>query len=104
MKILGISGSLRAGSHNTQLLEAAGRLLPESAELVVLDSTILSAIPAYDEDLRKTGLEPPAVTQLRAAITEADGVLFATPEYNGSIPASSRTRWTGSRCRSPRAR
>ena len=86
MKILGISGSLRAGSHNTQLLEAAGRLLPESAELVVLDPSILSAIPAYDDDVRRTGPEPAAVTRLRAAITDADGVLFATPEYNGSIP------------------
>ena len=86
MKVLGISGSLRAGSHNTQLLEAAARLLPESAELVVLDSAVLSAIPAYDEDLRESGPEPRAVTQLRAAIADADAVLFATPEYNSSIP------------------
>ena len=55
MRVLGISGSLRAGSHNTRLLEAAARLLPESAELVVLDSAVLRAIPAYDEDLREPG-------------------------------------------------
>ena len=54
MRILGISGSLRAGSHNTQLLEAAGRLLPESAELDLLDSRA-ERDPAYDEDLRDPG-------------------------------------------------
>ncbi len=86
MLILGISGSLRADSHNTRLLRAAARLLPEGAELELLDPTVLRAIPPYDEDVRAGRAEPLGVAALRGAIERADGVLFATPEYNSSIP------------------
>ena len=48
MRVLGLSGSLRSGSHNTMLLRAAAELLPPQAELVVFDG--LKAIPPYDED------------------------------------------------------
>jgi chromate reductase len=83
MRILGISGSLRRGSHNTNLLRAAAELLPPGVELEIYDG--LRELPPYDPDL---DVEPadPAVTALRDAIDEADGVLIATPEYNGSIP------------------
>jgi chromate reductase len=84
MRVLGISGSLRRDSHNTKLLRAAGELLEEQgAEFEVYDR--LKAIPPYDED-DDVGHGPPAVAQLRRAIAEADAVLFATPEYNSSIP------------------
>ena len=86
MRILGISGSLRAGSHNTNLLRAAARLLPEDAEFVLLDPDVLRDIPAYDDDEREAAGEPASVTALRETIAQADGVLFATPEYNSSIP------------------
>ena len=86
MLILGISGSLRADSHNTRLLRAAARLLPEGAELELLDPTVLRAIPSYDEDVRAGRVEPLGVASLRSAIERVDGVLFATPEYNSSIP------------------
>jgi chromate reductase len=86
MKILGISGSLRAGSHNARLLEEAARLLPEGAELELLDGSLLSNVPAYDEDLRGAGPEPIVVRELRRRLAAADAVLFATPEYNSSIP------------------
>ena len=82
MKVLGLSGSLRAGSHNSRLLRAAAELLPEGAELVEFDG--LKAIPPFDEDDEASGHE--AVDALRAAIVEADVVLLATPEYNHSIP------------------
>jgi chromate reductase len=83
MRILGISGSLRRGSHNTNLLRAAADLLPPGVELDVFDG--LRELPPYDADL---DVEPadPAVGRLRDAIASADGVLIATPEYNGSIP------------------
>jgi chromate reductase len=83
LRILGISGSLRRGSHNTNLLRAAADLLPPGVELDVYDG--LRDLPPYDADL---DIEPadPAVDQLREAISAADGVLIATPEYNGSIP------------------
>ena len=83
MTILGISGSLRRGSHNTKLLRVAGELLPPEAELVVFDG--LEAVPPYNED-RDTEDPPAAAERLRDAIAQADAVLFATPEYNGSMP------------------
>jgi chromate reductase len=83
MKILGISGSLRRGSNNRKLLLAARELLPADAELELWDG--LKAIPPYDED-DDGELAPAAVARLRAAIAGADAVVFATPEYNASIP------------------
>ena len=82
MRVLGLSGSLRADSHNSRLLRAAGALLPDDVELVGFDG--LKAIPPYDEDDEAAGHE--AVHALRAAIASADAVLLATPEYNHSIP------------------
>jgi chromate reductase len=83
LSVLGISGSLRRDSHNTKLLRAAGALLPPGIELVVFDG--LRELPPYDADL---DVEPadPAVARLREAIEAADGVVIATPEFNGSVP------------------
>src|SRR5438067_6376054 len=83
MKVLGVSGSLRSGSHNTALLRAAVELLPAGAELELWDG--LRAVPPYDED-GDVDPAPPAVAALRAALAGADAVLFSTPEYNSSIP------------------
>jgi chromate reductase, NAD(P)H dehydrogenase (quinone) len=82
MRILGISGSLRRDSYNTRLLAAAADALPEGVELVRWDG--LAAVPPFDEDAEAA--PAPAVADLRAAIADADAVLFATPEYNGSVP------------------
>jgi chromate reductase len=82
MLILGISGSLRSDSHNRRLLAAASRLLPEDVEYEQFDE--LKTIPPFDEDDEEQPGE--AVERWREAIAEADGLLFATPEYNGSIP------------------
>jgi chromate reductase, NAD(P)H dehydrogenase (quinone) len=83
MKILGISGSLRADSYNTKLLRAAAELLPREVDFEQWSD--LKAVPPYDED---DDVQPgqAAVNELKAAIAEADAVLFATPEYNASIP------------------
>ncbi len=84
MRVLGISGSLRRESHNTLLLRAAGELVEQQgAEFELFDE--LKAIPPYDED-DDFGDGPPAVARLRHAIADADALLFATPEYNSSIP------------------
>jgi chromate reductase, NAD(P)H dehydrogenase (quinone) len=83
VKILGISGSLRSGSHNTDLLRAAAELLPPGVELELWDG--LKAVPPYDAD-DDVEPAPQTVAELRAAIAGADAVLFATPEYNSSIP------------------
>lgn len=81
MKVLGISGSLRRDSYNTKLLRAAEELLPPFAELELWEG--LKAVPAFDED-DEPG--PEEVASLREAVARADVLLFATPEYNASIP------------------
>jgi chromate reductase len=83
MRVLGISGSLRRDSYNTKLLRAAEELLPPFVELEVWDE--LKAVPPFDED-DELGPEPASVASLREAVRLADAVLFATPEYNASIP------------------
>src|SRR4051794_621144 len=84
MRILGIAGSLRRGSHNRKLLRAAAPLLPPGVELVEWDG--LAGIPAFDEDLESTPPEP--VLEFFAAIEAADALLIATPEYNASLPGA----------------
>jgi chromate reductase len=86
IRILGLSGSLRSGSHNTALLRAAALSLPSGVELEVFDG--LRDLPAYDADLDTAETEPETVARLRAVIAAADGVLISTPEFNGSIPGA----------------
>jgi chromate reductase len=83
MRVLGISGSLRRGSHNTALLRAAAAELPPGASFVLFDE--LAAVPPYSED-HDGGPTPPGAAALRAAIADADAVVIATPEYNSSVP------------------
>ena len=83
VRILGISGSLRRGSHNTNLLRAAAEVLPPGVDLEIFDG--LRDVPHYDAE-RDVEPADPAVARLRLAIASADGVLIATPEYNGSTP------------------
>jgi chromate reductase len=84
MKILAISGSLRAGSHNGALLRAAAEEAPRNVEIEWWNG--LKSIPPFDQD---DELDPSlAVQTLRDAVLSADAVLFATPEYNSSIPGA----------------
>ncbi len=82
MKVLGLSGSLRSASHNRSLLLGAAGLLPGGTEFELFEQ--LASIPPYNEDEEHS--RPPAVEALRRAIADADAVIVATPEYNGSIP------------------
>ncbi len=77
MKVLGISGSLRSDSYNTTLLRNA------PVELELWDG--LKSIPPYDED-DDVEPAPSAVARMRATVAGADAILFATPEYNSSVP------------------
>jgi len=83
MKILAVSGSLRAGSHNTQLLRAAAAAAPAGVEVELWEG--IGALPLYDQDL-DVGEVPAPVRRLRENWAAADAILFATPEYNGSVP------------------
>lgn len=82
MRLLAVSGSLRRDSHNSRLLRAAAQQLPPGVELELYDG--LKQIPPFDEDDEAS--PAPEVLEWREAIEAADAVLFATPEYNSSIP------------------
>lgn len=83
MRILGISGSLRKASWNTALLRTAAGLLP-GHDFAIAE---IGDLPLVNQDLEHEGRYPAPVESLRAAIKAADALLFATPEYNASIPA-----------------
>ncbi|MEJ2346261.1 MAG: NAD(P)H-dependent oxidoreductase [Gammaproteobacteria bacterium] len=81
VNILGIPGSLRRDSYNRAALEAAQQLAPAGAQVEIFD---LHGIPGFSEDDER---DPPAqVVELKRRVRAADAILFATPEYNYSIP------------------
>ena len=84
LNILGISGSLRAGSFNTALLANAQKHAPAGMSISLYEG--LGDLPHYNQDLDNDDNLPASVTRLRSAIAAADGLLIATPEYNYSIP------------------
>jgi chromate reductase, NAD(P)H dehydrogenase (quinone) len=77
--LLGICGSMRKASLNRALLRVVGETLPAGAQLEIVDDLDL---PIFNSDLT----DPPGVVALKAKVTAAAGVIFATPEYNYSIP------------------
>jgi chromate reductase len=80
VSLLGICGSVRKASHNRALLEVVAQTLPSDASLTIYEG--LGELPIFNSDLS----DPPAVTALKSAISQADGLVFAVPEYNYSIP------------------
>ena len=81
IKLLGIAGSLRRNSYNRSLLRAAAELLPDGASLEIFE---IDGIPGFSEDDEQN---PPAkVVELKQRIRAADAIVFATPEYNYSVP------------------
>src|SRR4030095_15927291 len=79
--ILGIAGSLRAGSFNRAALRAAQSLVPAGATLETFD---IKGLPGFSQDEEAT---PPAkVVELKQRVRAADAILFVTPEYNYSVP------------------
>ena len=81
IKILGIVGSLRKNSYNRHALKAAQELLPAGAALDLIE---LHGIPVFDQD-NETSM-PAVVLEFKRRILAADAILFATPEYNYSVP------------------
>ncbi|WP_405885101.1 NAD(P)H-dependent oxidoreductase [Streptomyces sp. NBC_01136] len=85
VRILALVGSLRAGSHNRQLAEAAVKLAPEGAEVELFEG--LAEVPFYNEDIDVEGNVPAAAARLREVAGNADAFLLFSPEYNGTMPA-----------------
>jgi chromate reductase, NAD(P)H dehydrogenase (quinone) len=86
VKVLGVAGSLRAGSYNSRLLVEAAAAAPAGVEVELFDPALLAELPPYDQDLDVPDDVPVPVRRLREAWAGADAILFATPEYNGSVP------------------
>ncbi|HEX5379189.1 MAG TPA: NAD(P)H-dependent oxidoreductase [Phenylobacterium sp.] len=85
MRILAISGSLRSGSSNTSVLEAAAALAPAGVEVRLYDG--LGGLPHFNPDL-DTETPPPPVTALRDLIGRSDGVMICSPEYAHGVAGS----------------
>jgi NAD(P)H-dependent FMN reductase len=83
VKILGISGSLRAQSFNTALLRAAQAAVGAGVQL---EAATLHGIPLYDGDLEQRDGMPQAVRELKQRVLNGDGLLMVTPEYNNGVP------------------
>lgn len=83
IKIAGIAGSLRRASVNRMLLPATAQVLAPDVDFAIWDS--LDRVPPFNEDW-EADPAPVAVDEMRQVIADADVLLIATPEYNGSIP------------------
>lgn len=81
IRILAVAGSLRAASYNRSLVAAAQRLAPEDMSIEIFD---LAPVPLYNGDVEAQG-DPDGVAAFKTAIRAADGLLFATPEYNHGV-------------------
>ena len=76
--LLGVSGSLRAQSYNTAVLNALKAHITDLADMTLFP---LNDIPVFNADL-DTDTPPEAVTRLRVAMRAADGLVLCSPEYN----------------------
>ena len=81
-KILVIVGSLREGSYNKRVAHGVTRL--PAAQGHDFTFAEIGSLPLYDQDTDSD--QPAPARMLKQQILAADGVLFATPEYNRSIP------------------
>jgi chromate reductase len=81
LRVVGIAGSLRAGSFNKAALRAAVELAPEGVTVEIAE---IGDLPLYNDDVRTEGY-PPSVQRLRDQLAAADAILFVTPEYNYSV-------------------
>jgi chromate reductase len=82
LQVVGFAGSLRRGSFNRGLLEAARELAPEGMQIELLE---IGQLPFYNADVERDG-DPAGVVEFKAMLHAADGVLIATPEHNDGIP------------------
>jgi chromate reductase len=82
-RVLGICGSLRAGSFNRTLLRTAVEIAPPDLSITIYER--LREVPPYDGDVEAQG-DPEPVAAFKQAIRDADGLLIATPEYNYGVP------------------
>lgn len=87
IRVLAVSGSLRARSSNTEVLRALTLLAPP--HVTVMQFVGLAALPAFNPDLDEEGMAPPApVADLRNQLASADALVICSPEYAHGVPGS----------------
>jgi chromate reductase, NAD(P)H dehydrogenase (quinone) len=84
IRLLAISGSLRAASSNTALLRAAVKLAPENLEIEIYED--LANLPHFNPDLEVN--MPETVLNLKARVGASDGLLISSPEYAHGVPGT----------------
>jgi chromate reductase len=86
-RILGISGSLRVRSTNTELLRAVSLVAPASVQLALFSG--LGALPYFNPDLDGPGVRPaPRIVDFRRRVCRADALLICSPEYAHGVPGA----------------
>jgi chromate reductase len=85
LRVLAISGSLRAASSNTMLLGVAARLAPDGMRVVRYEG--VAELPYFTPDLEGPAL-PAAVAELRAELAATGGILICSPEYAHGVPGA----------------
>jgi NAD(P)H-dependent FMN reductase len=83
VSLVGFAGSLRQGSFNRALIRAAAEVMPAGASLEVLS---IDDVPLYNADVEHGDGIPSSVVVIKDRLAAADGLVIATPEYNGGIP------------------
>ena len=86
LNILAIVGSLRSGSVNRGVARAAVEVAPDGLNISI---HAIEDVPLFNEDLEVDG-GLRSVAELHDAVGQADGIIFFTPEYNGSFPAATK--------------
>lgn len=86
VRVLAVAGSWRSDSLNHKLMMNGVEALKKlGVEVDVLELKTLD-IPVYDQDIEDSQGLPPGVQEFKRRIKQADGLLFAVPEYNSSVP------------------
>jgi len=86
MRLLAISGSLRAASTNVAALKALALLAPPGVEVGLYRD--LARLPAFNPDDDEEGRAPTVVAEFRARVKESDGLVIAAPEYAHGVPGA----------------
>jgi NAD(P)H-dependent FMN reductase len=86
VRVLAISGSLRAGSSNTAVLEAMRLVAPAGTVVTLYDG--LAALPAFNPDLEEADDLPREARELRARVAGSDAIVVCSPEYAHGFPGS----------------
>jgi chromate reductase, NAD(P)H dehydrogenase (quinone) len=84
IRVVALVGSLRRESYTRRVVNALIELAPEA---MAMEIAPIASLPLYNED-DDTDAPPPAWQAFRNQVRRADAVLFATPEYNRSIPGA----------------